>query len=151
MRHDILKLIQTLHADIGHADFLPLVDKRRAPLQHIHRGEHLPALHAIGFASVAADDPRMIVVLDIQGVPCLALQFLLPVGKGPLHLPEVKPGLDHIRFEAVRLHMRKGDHLVQHLLRSLGDVGQRNIRRRQRALPHREAVIVVQHIVLEFL
>ena len=151
MGHDILELVQALHADVGHADFLPLVDKRRAALQHVHRGEHFSALHTVGFAPVTADNPRMIVILYIQRVPGLALQLLLPVGKGPLHLPQVELRLDHIRHEAVRFHVRERDHLVQHLLRSLRNIAQRDVRRGQGTLPHRETVVVVQHIMLEFL
>ena len=91
----------------------------------------------------------MIVVFDIQAVPGLALQFVLPVGHGPLQLPQVKGHTDHIGHEAVGLHVGEGDHLVQHLARSLGHIAQSHVRGGLGALPHHEAVVVVQHVLLE--
>ena len=105
MGHDVLKLIQALQSDVGHADFLTLVDEGSAPLQHIHGGKHFAALCAVPFAAVAADNARMVVVFNVQSVPCLALQFFLPIGKGALHLAQVERRLDHVGHEAVRLHV----------------------------------------------
>ena len=151
MRHDVLKFIQTLEPDIGHADFLSLIDKGRAALQHIHGRQHFPAFHAVLLAAVAADDARMVMVLNIQRIPRFALQLFLPVRKGTLHLAQVERRLDHVRHKAVRLHVREGDHLVQDLIRSLRDIGQRDLRSGHRAFADGEAVIVIQDIAAEFL
>ena len=102
------------------------------------------------FATVAADNAGMIVILDIESVPCFSLQFFLPVGKRSFHLSQVKWCLNHIRFQTVCFHMGECDHFIEHLIRSFRDIAQGNIRRCHGALPNSEAVIVIQHIMLEF-
>ena len=151
MGHHILKLIQALQPDVGHADFLPLVNKGSATLQHVHGGQHFAALHTVPLAAVAADNARMVVVFNVKGIPGLALQLFLPVREGALHLAQVEGRLDHVGHEAVRFHVRKGDHFVQHFIRPFGYISQRDIRRGHGAFADSKAVVVVQHIVLELL
>ena len=134
---------------IQHADLLPLIDKGRAPLEHVHRRQHLPALHPVLLTPVAGDDARMVVVFYVQRVPGLTLQLALPVAHGALELEQAEGPGDHIRQYAVGLHVGEGDHLVQHLVRPLGDVAQGRVRRGAGALPHHKAVVMGQHVPLE--
>ena len=90
-------------------------------------------------------------VLDIQRVPAAPLELELPIGEGLFHLHEIKFAGEDFVIKAVRLHVREGDHLIEHMLRSLGDVAERDIRRGHRAFTDDEAVIITEHIALEFL
>ena len=102
-------------------------------------------------AAVAADDARMVMVLDIQRVPAAPFELELPVGEGLFHLHEIELGREDFIIEAVRLHVREGDHLIEHVLRPLGDIAERDIRRGHRAFADDKAVIITEHIALEFL
>ena len=149
--HHVLVHIQLRQAQIGHADLLPLVDEGRALLQHVHGGQHFPALHPVFLAAVAADNARVVVVFDVQGVPAPALQLVLPLAEGLFHLEKVERPADHIRHKAVGLHVGEGDHLVEHLVRSLRHVAQGSVRVGGGAFAHDEAVVLAQNIVFEFL
>ena len=65
--------------DIEHTNFLTLIDKRGTALADIHRGEHFAALNSVFLTAVTADDPRLVVVLDIICVPRNAIEFRLPI------------------------------------------------------------------------
>ena len=149
MGHNVLVHVHVRQAQVQHADLLPLIDKRRAALEHIHCSQHLAALVAVGLVAVAADYARVIVIFDIQRVPAASGQLILPVAEGALHLDEIEGQLHHVYHEAVRLHMREGDHLVEHLIRPLGDILEGDVRRGQRAFADGEAVVAVEHIALE--
>ena len=147
--HHIRVQGRVLEAQVGHADLLALIDKRRAPLEDVHGRQHLAALVVVFLAAVAADDPGMVVVFDVERVPGPALELHLPLGEGLLHLAQVEGAADHVGGQAVRLHMGEGDHLVQHLVLPLGHIVQGRLRGGHGALAHGEAVIVVQHVPLE--
>ena len=148
--HHVGVLLHLRQAEVGHADLLPLVDEGRAPLEQVHGRQHFPALHPVFLAAVAADDPGMVVVFDVQGGPGLALELLLPVGEGFFHLSQAEGAADHVGGQTVGLHVGKADHLVQHLLLPLGHIAQGGLRRGHGALSHGEAVVGVQHLPLEF-
>ena len=93
----------------------------------------------------------MVVVFDIQGVPGPALKGSLPLGEGFFHLHQIKGPLDDVGHKAVRFHVGKADHLIQHLARPLRHIAQGHIRRGQGAFAHSEAVVIIQHIPLELL
>ena len=149
-RH-ILIHIEPRQGDIRHADLLPLIDKGRAALENVHGGEHLPALVMVLLAAVAADDARMVMVLDVQSVPAAPFELELPIGEGLFHLHKIEFGREDFVIKAVRLHVREGDHLIEHVLRPLGDIAERDIRRGHRAFADDEAVIITEHIALKFL
>ena len=90
-------------------------------------------------------------VLYVQGVPALAGELVLPIGKGPLHLPKTEGQAEHVRHEAVRLHVGKGYHLVQHLALTLSDVLKGDVGVGERTLSHGEAVVILQHLIPKLL
>ena len=147
--HHVRVLLHGGQAQVGHADLLALVEEGRAPLQQEHGRQHLAALPPVLLAAVAADDAGMVVILEIQRGPGPALQLLLPLGEGLLHLPQAEGPADHIGGQTVGLHVGKADHLVQHRVVLLVDVAQGGLGRGHGALPHGEAVVVLQHLPLE--
>ena len=88
-------------------------------------------------------------VFNVQRVPAPARKPILPVGKSLLHLHQIERAADHVRLEAVGLHVGEGDHLVEHLVRPLGHVAQGGGGVGHGALAHNEAVVLTQNVVLE--
>ena len=105
MGHDVLVHVHVRQAQVQHTDLLPLIDERRAALEHIHCGQHLAALVPVCLVTVAADYARMIVIFDVQRVPAAPGQLILPVAEGALHLDEIEWQLHHVYHKAVRLHV----------------------------------------------
>ena len=93
----------------------------------------------------------MVMVLDIQSVPAAPFELELPIGEGLFHLHEIEFAGEDFVIKAVRLHVREGDHLIEHVLRPLGDIAERDIRRGHRAFADDEAIIITEHVTLEFL
>ena len=51
-------------ADVGHADFLALIDKGRSLLENVRRRQHGAGFPPEAFAAVPADDPRDYCICD---------------------------------------------------------------------------------------
>ena len=80
---NILIHIDRRQVDVRHADLLPLVDKWTALLEDIAGGETRAGFSPVSDASVAVYYSGMIVILQIQCVPGLALKSVLPLRKCP--------------------------------------------------------------------
>ena len=106
---DVLVHTELRQRVIHHAYLLPLIDKGRAALEHIHRGEHFAALRAVMLAAVAADDARMVMVFDVEGAPCASLKLYLPFAESTLHLQKIEGSVHNVGHEAVGLHVREVD------------------------------------------
>ena len=89
-------------------------------------------------------------VFHVKGVPALAVHGLLPFCEGLFELYKVKGSLDKVGDEAVCLHVGEVYHHVQHLVLALSDVAERHVGLHARSLAHGEAIVKVQHLVLEF-
>ena len=91
----------------------------------------------------------MVVVLDVKRVPAPAAKLLLPGGKGFFHPPQAELHGQVIGEQAVGGNALELDHHIQ-LAVLLVDVGQRPLRCHHGSLRQGEAVVVIQHVVLEF-
>ena len=87
---DILIHLNLRQTDIDHTDLLTLIYERSAALADIHRREHLAALDSVFEAAVSVYDTRLIVVLDIECIPCLTVELCLPVVINILELSEAE-------------------------------------------------------------
>ena len=116
-------LINRIQGNIRHAQFLSLIEERCSPLENIGGGQHGRGSPPEMKISVAADHPGMIVVLQIQGIPChaggsfpacpLSLQAVFPPGKSALELAQAESVIDILCHKAVRHHRVELDQHVQ--------------------------------------
>ena len=118
----ILVLVHVREVDVGHAQFLALINIGRAPHHVDHCGQHLRAAGPEQFAviAIAADLARLVVVPKVHRIPGFSLQRGLPAVERRPHilqrraviapLPEFGPvvqsvvmlkGEDHIQFRSV--------------------------------------------------
>lgn len=109
----VLVAVDRLGIDVRHADLLSLIDDGRALLEEIRRRERLSALGVVLFAAVAADDAGMVVVFNIQKIPALPVQCLLPVLPDGLELHKAERVMGIVLQEAVALHALERDHHVK--------------------------------------
>lgn len=83
--HDLHPMIQAIdilvflhwpiRRHVSHANFLSLVDKRRAGLESQENSDELGAIRAVLGVVVdkSANRPRLVVVLDVEGVPAVVV------------------------------------------------------------------------------
>ncbi|MPN36018.1 hypothetical protein SDC9_183523 [bioreactor metagenome] len=69
---NIFIVAEIIEADVRHADFLSLIDERRATLQNIHCRKRLTAQSMIFSTAIAADNSGMIMIFKIQRIPRLS-------------------------------------------------------------------------------
>ena len=145
----VLVHVGAFRPPVGHADLLPLIDEGRPLLEQVHGGKTFGALRPEFLASVAGNDSGMVVVFDVKGVPAPAAELFLPGGKGFFHPPQAELHGQVIGEQAVGGDALELDHHVQ-LAVLLVNVRQRPFRRHHGGFRQREAVVVIQHVVLEF-
>ena len=118
----ILVLVHVREVNVGHAQFLALINIGRAPHHVDHCGQHLRAAGPEQFAviAVAADLARLVVVPKVDRIPGFSLQRSLPAVERRAHilqrraviapLPEFSSvvqsvvmlkGEDHIQFRSI--------------------------------------------------
>ena len=107
-------LVDRVERDIGHAQLLSLIEERRATLQDVAGCQHGAGRPPVAETSVAADDAGMIMVLQIEREPGLALQAVLPSAERPLELAQPESVVNVFGHEAVREHGVELDQHIQH-------------------------------------
>ena len=137
---NILIHIDRRQVDVRHADFLPLVDKGTALLEDIAGGETRAGLSPVSDAAVAVYYSGMIVILQIQCVPGLALKSVLPLRKCPLELSKTESVPHILRQYTVRHHGIELNHHVEDTILA-GDVSQGGLNRRHGCLANLNGVI----------
>ena len=90
----------------------------------------------------------MVVVFDVKGVPAPAAKLFLPGGKGFFHPPQAEFRGEVIGEQTVGGDTLELDHHVQLTVLFI-DIRQRPLRRHHGGLRQGEAVVVIQHVVLE--
>ena len=137
--------------DIGHADFLPLINKRRAALADIHCCEHFRAF-VVKFLVIAvtADDARLVVIFNVKGVPAFAIQLFLPVVVNFFEPCQLEFAANTVHADAVDVHVLEVEHHIKNLIFALFHIFERALRRHHRRFAHGERVVFFQHIVLKF-
>ena len=146
---DIPVLLNGLRLPVQHTDLLTLIDEGGALLEQVGGCQHLAAFFPEFLAAVAGNDSGMVVVFDVQQVPCLTAQLVLPAGEGILQ-PHQREGQGHkVREQAVGALTLELNHGVD-LAAILGDVFQGQFGGNHGCFGHGEAVVVVQHIRLKF-
>ena len=105
--------------DVGHADLLALVDEGAALLEEVGRRQGRAGLPPEQGAAIAADDPGVVVIFQIQAVPRLAIEAVLPAGEGLLQLAQGEGMVEILGEEAVRRHGVELDDHIQHPVTAL--------------------------------
>ena len=113
MGRNIHILIDRRKLDIRHTDLLALVYKRRSLLEQIADRKHRTACPVIPFISVSADDSWVVMVFQIQRIPCSSVQCFLPFAECMLQTSEVERTLHIFRKNAIGKHMIKMKHQIQ--------------------------------------
>ena len=135
---------------VHHADLLALVDKGRSLLEQIHSRQHFAAGFPIIRVAIAGDDPGMVMVFQEEHIPTLAVQLVLPVPEGLFQLFQRELRGEEILEKAVGTHGLVLDHHAELLPLALPDVFQGDLRRDHGGFGQSHAVVVQQHILLEF-
>ena len=140
-RRDVQVLVDRVQRDVGHADLLPLVDERGPGLEDVAGGQHFSGLLPVDQASVAVDHSGVIVILQIERVPGLPGESVLPLGEGVLELAQPESVIDVLRHEAVRHHGVELDHHIQHAVPA-ADVRERRRDTRVGSLAHLDHAVL---------
>ena len=91
----------------------------------------------------------MVVVLNVEHIPALALKTVLPVRKGTLHLAQIKGQVTEVGEEAVCLLSVKLNYHIQHLTVILGDILQRLFGRNHRRFCESHRIVMVEYVASE--
>ena len=145
----ILVHVRILRPPVQHADFLPLIQKGCSLLEQVGHRQGLSAFIWECLAAVAGDDPGVIVVFDVEHIPCLVPQLVLPLGEGFFHAAQREFGGQVVRKQAIGALTLELDHHID-LTGLLMDILQRPFGPYQRRFCQGEAIIVIEHIALEF-
>ena len=146
LSRNVLIHLDLRQTDIDHTDLLTLIYERSAALADIHRCEHLAALDSVFKAAVSVYDTRLIVVLDIECIPCLAVQLCLPVVIDILELSEAERRSYPAVEQAVRLHMLEVEHHIELLILVLLDEFHRGLGSHHGCLADCHAVVFIEHL-----
>lgn len=143
---NILIHLNLRQTDIDHTDLLTLIYERSAALADIHRREHLAALDSVFEAAVSVYDTRLVMVLDIKGIPCLTVELCLPVIIYILELSEAErrsyPAVEH----TVGFHMLEVEHHIELLILVLRDEPHGGFRGHHGRFADRHAVVFIEHL-----
>ena len=145
---DVFIHLRILWLPVQHADFLTLIDKGRTLLEQIGGSQHFSAFFPECLTAVPGQDPGMVVIFQIQHVPCFSVQLGLPAGKSLLQPIEDEGGRNIVGEQTVGTLALKLDHHI-HLAGILVNIAEGHFRRDQGSLRQGHAVVVIQYILLE--
>ena len=145
---DIPVFCRVFRPPVGHADLLTLIQEGCSLLEQIGGRQRLSAFGLKFLAAVAGDHTGMIVVFNVKHVPRLALEFVLPVGKGTLHLAQGKFCGNVVGKETIGAFALELDHHVD-LAILFVNVLQGSLGPNKRSLCQSEAVVVIKYVPLE--
>ena len=120
-------------------------------MEQVGHCQHFCAFRLEAVAAVAGDHAGMVVVFDVQHIPALAVQLLLPLGVAALQLAEVEGHVDVVGHEAVRFLCGELDHHVQYGITLLMDEFQGLFGGQQGGFRKGHAVVVIEYVPLELL
>ena len=103
VRHRVLHLIRAPEGRVCHADLFALIDERCAPAQECYHRQECGRLVSVLLCvdAESADAPRLVMVLEHQGVPAAAVVSQLRVYEAALELPEAERLRYHLEAEHV--------------------------------------------------
>ena len=148
---DVLVVLDRREGHVGHAEFFALVDIGRA-LHAVQEGrQHLGRLDPVApVIAEARHRPRLVVVVQVEAVPPLLVEGVLPARHRRLQVAQVqrlqRPLAVHVAADAVEVHVLELEQHVQRAglgvrqLAALRDGGQRR-------LADGDGVVVVQHLL----
>jgi len=94
-----IDLLHRLESEVGHADLLALIDEGCAFQQHVHRRDRFGGFRR--FVPEDRGDPRIIMVLHVEGVPAVRSQVLLPTRKHLFEAQQIEPFRARLSFAHV--------------------------------------------------
>ncbi len=146
MRLNVLDLVHAGEIEVGHADFLALIDKGGSPHGQKQSAEQLSGLlPELTFMTIAGYGAGLIVVLQVIGVPG-HLPGPLSESPGQAFGPEL--ALEPLDQKLICRHVLEVEDHIQFPPLRQGEI-QGHLRSDENSLPHGEAVVMIQYLSAE--